>query len=278
MKKKLLCLAGVLAVMAVVLIAVQMLLPATSIIIPIVGAPAVNPSFVIASKPTIVTITTIITDLRVISESVNLQQVDSTGAFLKIISPMRKDTANPIFFDAQFSINSPTPQTLFFRVSAGFRGMLQRINSKIVPITVTSLQEPSWSTYGAADGYSFKYPSNWVVSQLEDGGYAISTPNAPTEPTEGAELLITPYKNDSNLPIEHYFNGTAGPDFYTDTQQIMPISVGSINGMRFVGIPTDLTDETIVLPINTGFIVISSTAPPEVLQIFLSNFVFEELQ
>ena len=232
-----------------------------------------NPPIVFAGTPTVVTITTDLTDLRIIPSSVNLQQVDASGTPLSIVGTMTRDPVRQTFYSMQLTLNVPLPQILYYRLSAGLIGTVLRQYSRPLSLAVTSVQVASWLTYTTHNGYHFLYPANWIVFEADDGSLRISPPDAAQiEPMEGAaNITVTYERNPSNLSVPQFFNGQFGPDLYTDTSSISTVTIASILSTRFGGLSMVPSDEVIVIPVNAAFIVIYASAPDDIMNAFLAS-------
>ena len=133
-----------------------------------IGATSVTPTSTPAGVAQVVTVTSVITDPSVIPSSVNLQQLDSSGRVVAILGTLHDDGLNGdlVAGDGTFTLlttifqNIPGAVTL--RVSAAFKGSLQRVYS--VPMTI--------SITGTATGVTITAPA--------DGAYINTSPIAVT--------------------------------------------------------------------------------------------------
>jgi hypothetical protein len=242
-----------------------------------IGILTADPSIVFAGSSTVVTITCQLTDPRVISTSVNLQQLNSAGTPLGVIGSMAQNPESPSFYSIQIPINSASPEVRYYRASAGYTGALQRLYSRPLTLTVTSIHTSNWSSYTTHSGYRFMYPSNWVLKEAEDGTVTISLPETPQVDSlqEGASIEIELDQNPNGLATNQYFNGQMGPDLYTDTSNISTITVASMLSTKFVGLAAVPSDEVIVTPVTGAFVVVYASVPDEIVTPFLSSLNFQ---
>src|SRR3954451_18379542 len=111
------------------------------------AAPSVNaaasPISLPVNLPTVVTVTAVITDPTVISTGVNLLRLRSSGQ-PQIVGELHDDDVNAddVSGDRKYSLritlNEPSPQMITFQVSAAFRGLLSRVLSNLVTVTLTA--------------------------------------------------------------------------------------------------------------------------------------------
>ena len=111
---------------------------------PTIGATAAIPASVDVSAATPVVITAQITDSTLIAGSVNLLKTDATGKTLATVGTMQDGGTNgdAVAGDKKFSlrvtINEPNVGQTYYRVSAAFKGVLQRTLSSSIIVTVLS--------------------------------------------------------------------------------------------------------------------------------------------
>lgn len=115
---------------------------------PSIGAVAANPAYVVINTPTAVLFTAHINDPSVIPTGVNLLKVDANGKTLAVIGPLRDDGSNgdalagDKILSLRLSLNAPALGHLYYRVSATFRGVLQRVQSPVIRVTVDPVPLP----------------------------------------------------------------------------------------------------------------------------------------
>jgi hypothetical protein len=115
---------------------------------PTVGATAVNPAYIVINTPTQVVVTTQITDSSLLPGGVNLLKVDAGGKTLSTIGVMHDDGVNgdamagDKTFSYRFTLNEPVVGVAYFRVSAAFKGVLQRVQSPVVGVTIDPFALP----------------------------------------------------------------------------------------------------------------------------------------
>ena len=109
---------------------------------PTINSVSASPTAVPASKSTLVTVTALITDPTLVSNSVNLLRVDPSGKSLGVVGVLRDDGLNGdvqksdrVFTIVQL-INEPTIGEVRFQVSAAFKGVLKRASSNSLIVNV----------------------------------------------------------------------------------------------------------------------------------------------
>src|SRR5436190_5134416 len=113
---------------------------------PTVGALTANPSSGLINTPTSVMFTVTITDPSLLPNGVNLLQTDPNGKTVVTIGVMHDDgnngdaVAGDKTFSYQVVVSPSTPVVVYYRASAAFRGVLQRVVSNVVTV---SIQLPS---------------------------------------------------------------------------------------------------------------------------------------
>ncbi|MBS1817887.1 MAG: PKD domain-containing protein [Acidobacteria bacterium] len=109
---------------------------------PTLGQSTLTPSTVSTGTPTQVLATVVITDTRVLATGVNLLRTDAAGRTLGTVGVMKDDgqngdaAAGDQIFTLRVSINEAAQGTLYYRVSAAFRGVLLRVLSPVMPLTI----------------------------------------------------------------------------------------------------------------------------------------------
>jgi hypothetical protein len=112
--------------------------------VPSVDNVAASPSVISVDATTEVTVTAQISDESVIPASINLFQIDASGRTLAFLGILRDDGTNGDSTpgDQTFALRLPfsvsTPGDIRLRISAAFRGVLRRVFSQIVILTVRS--------------------------------------------------------------------------------------------------------------------------------------------
>jgi hypothetical protein len=115
---------------------------------PTVPALMANPAYVVVNTPTQVLFTVQITDPNVQASGVNLLKVDAFGKTLSIVGVMRDDGANgdvqagDKVFSSRTIVSGAIVGSLFYRVSAPFKGTLQRVLSPLAEIKLDPFQLP----------------------------------------------------------------------------------------------------------------------------------------
>jgi RHS repeat-associated protein len=115
---------------------------------PTLGPAAVLPSQIPAGVASTLLFTVSITDPSVIPNGVNLLRVDSTGQTLNIVGQLHDDgqSGDAKSGDQIYSIAINTTENsagqVYFRISAAFRGVLQRVQSPVMTVSVVSSTLP----------------------------------------------------------------------------------------------------------------------------------------
>lgn len=115
---------------------------------PTVGTAAASPAYIVINTPTPVTITASITDSSLLANGVNLLKTDAAGKTLSTVGVMRDDGLNgdvkagDKIFSYRLTVNQPSVGQVYYRVSAAFKGVLQRSLSNVVAITVDPFKLP----------------------------------------------------------------------------------------------------------------------------------------
>ena len=108
---------------------------------PTVGTPSLSPQVVPVGTTTVVTITTEITDPGFIPGSANLQRLDANGRVVAVVGTLRDAGGN--VFTISVPLSESVPGSIFLRVSAAFRGLLKRVFSPVIVITVSEAPAPT---------------------------------------------------------------------------------------------------------------------------------------
>ena len=115
---------------------------------PTVGPATATPAYIVINTPTQVTVTVSITDPSLLPNGVNLLQTDSNGKTLSTVGVMHDDgangdvTAGDKVFSYRLSVNQATVGQIYYRASAAFRGVLQRVLSSLVSVTFDPVSLP----------------------------------------------------------------------------------------------------------------------------------------
>src|SRR5438552_3144464 len=108
---------------------------------PTVSTPSLSPDVVPVGTTTVVTITTEITDPGFIPGSANLQRLDANGRVVAVVGTLRDAGGNKLTMSVPLS--ESVPGSIFLRVSAAFRGLLKRVFSPVIVITVSAAPAPT---------------------------------------------------------------------------------------------------------------------------------------
>lgn len=109
---------------------------------PTIGVPTATPAIIAVGTPTVVTITTQITDASLISESVALQRLAAESNVLEVLGKLHDDgldgdaVAGDQNFSSQVTLNEPNTGEVSLRISAAFTGSLKRVFSDVFVVKV----------------------------------------------------------------------------------------------------------------------------------------------
>lgn len=243
---------------------------------PVIGVAVAQPNLLETGSHTMVTVSCQITDSRVVSGSVLLQQRLAPNGAVTTVATMHPTAIDPTFFTSTISVNSSVPTTLTYFVSAAFQGMAARLASRNVSITIASPSTAAWSTYRSRSGIGFQYPPTWRVSESSDGTITISRPDAAHSGNieEDADLTLTTESNPGNLSITQFFSGDPGVDLFTDTNSIQDVTIAGIASKQFEGLAALSSSDVVVVPLDQTFLVIYSNLDSQLFKLFLSTLNF----
>ncbi len=109
-----------------------------------IGPANVNPRSLTAGVPAEVVITCTIADAAFVDGSANLIRVDPTGRTLAVLGVLRDDglqgdaTAGDRIYTLRMTFTEPAPAQVRLRISAAFRGLLQRVQSDTLLVDVVA--------------------------------------------------------------------------------------------------------------------------------------------
>ena len=115
---------------------------------PVIGTISVKPTFAPANTPTQVTITARIPDTSLSANGANVQRLNSAGNPTAVLGILHDDglngdaVAGDRVFTLVFTLNEPTPGRIFFRTTAAFQGVLQRVASSSVAVDIANSASP----------------------------------------------------------------------------------------------------------------------------------------
>ena len=176
---------------------------------PVVGPLAAVPAAVTAGTPTDVTFTSTITDPLLLANGVNLIRTDAAGKSSTIVGIMHDDgingdaVAGNKTFSLSVHVNASPAGATYYRVSAAFRGVLQRTLSPIVALQVTqAAARPSVAAQDDARSSSAaigEFGGSVSTTAADGTVYSLTVPagalNASTT------ITITPVTALSHLPF-----------------------------------------------------------------------------
>src|SRR2546430_6087118 len=163
---------------------------------PTVSTPSVSPDVVPVGTTTVVTITTEITDPGFIPGSANLQRLDANGRVVAVVGTLRDAGGNKLTMSVPLS--ESVPGSIFLRVSAAFRGLLKRVFSPVIVITVSAAPAPT--------------------------AEQIQTARVASARVEGLAWLLTHQRGDGS------WNGPAGPGPTATAPPLAPLTRARLQG------------------------------------------------
>ncbi|MEQ1871920.1 MAG: hypothetical protein ABL961_18020, partial [Vicinamibacterales bacterium] len=113
-----------------------------------IDAVGATPNRATVGISTAVTITANINDANVIATGVNLLLTDAAGRTLSVAGTMKDDgtSGDQVRGDKVFTrvvtVNEAAAGTVYFRVSAPFKGVILRTLSPVIPVVIESVVEP----------------------------------------------------------------------------------------------------------------------------------------
>jgi len=122
--------------------------PAATATTPTINVPSITPGVISVNVPTTITVTVLIADPALTTDSVNLLRLGSTGSQPTVIGLMRDDgragdfIAGDHVFTTQVQLNENYPTPILLQVSAAFSGLLRRVTSPSASINVQGLLLP----------------------------------------------------------------------------------------------------------------------------------------
>lgn len=193
--------------------------------LPVMSAPFVAPTAIAFSSPTPIFVTIQITDMRLLGNSINLNRVDSNGNIISRLGNLKDDgtggdvVAGDGIFSGTFTVSESTNDLIGLRVSAAFRGFLQRVQSDVFTVnvlpglTVLNADKDFWALNMGGDGVAFNFadvPSN--ATELK-----ISRSNSASGPW--TVVVDVPYSDDLPQPLLDAIDGTQA-DYYYQLQAL----------------------------------------------------------
>jgi Glucodextranase, domain B len=115
---------------------------------PVIGTVTTRPTVAPANTPTQVAITALITDVSLSANGANVQRLNSAGSPTAVLGLLHDDglngdaTAGDRIFTLVFTLNEPSPTRVFFRATASFQGVVQRVSSSTVAVDIGNAASP----------------------------------------------------------------------------------------------------------------------------------------
>lgn len=166
---------------------------------PTIGATGATPTSINASTPTTITVTSVITDPTLITTGINLIRLNPGGAST-ILGQLHDDglngdaVAGDKTFTLQVTLNEVNAGQVQLQVSAAFRGVLQRVLSNVMTVTVTAASLPTIkaAVSPAPNAAGWNNSPVTVTFTCSDSASGIATCPSPVAVSmEGADQVIT---------------------------------------------------------------------------------------
>jgi hypothetical protein len=115
---------------------------------PTVGPASANPAYIVVNTPTQVTFNVKVTDSTPLPNGINLLKTDAAGKTLSTVGVMHDDGVNgdakagDKLFSYALTINQPAVGQVYYRASVAFKGVLQRLLSNVINVTVDPFKLP----------------------------------------------------------------------------------------------------------------------------------------
>lgn len=197
-----------------------------------IGPTSINPSTTAAGVPMEILVTSAITNPDVIPETINLQKLDASGRVIAVLGSLRDDglegdaQAGDNVYTIKTTVLENVPGTVRYRVTAGVRGSLLRMFSRVLEVSIT----------GTATGITITSPANAAY---------INTPSVTVRGTVG----------DAAAQVK--VNGIAAPVTNKTFVATVPLNEGP-NTLTAVAANTNGTTST------SSILVTLDTTPPQV--------------
>lgn len=177
---------------------------------PSISQTSATPAYVVENTPTAVLFTAQIADPSVIRTGVNLLKTDSTGKTLAVAGVLNDNgmngdaTANDKIFSLSVTLNQPSTGQVYYRVSAPFKGVLQRALSPVIVVDV-------WQRADVPSGYAtIAVPPSWLLDEASPEELSVSSPELQrlTEEHDAevppADLTIRALAKEPTLSLEQF--------------------------------------------------------------------------
>lgn len=151
----------------------------------------------------------------------------------------------PQSVELTFTIPASTPFGTYEGTIEIWRG--KRTLPQTLKVTMNT-----WQLFVDRDfGVSLKYPPGWIVGGPEDNVVSLSRTISPdTSGDFAGDVVIFRDTNLSRLPLEDYYRHFRGGYLYQDSAAAIPITVASLQGIRFTPAAGLFGGDVVVLPIR----------------------------
>ncbi len=164
---------------------------------PTVGVTAASPTVIVIGQPTTVTVTSLITDPSLIPTGVNLLRLNATGP-ATILGQLHDDglngdaVAGDKIYTLQVTFNEAAAGTIRLQVSAPFKGVLQRVLSNVMTVTVAAPPTITGSVNKHPNAAGWNNSDVTVTFTCSDAASGIASCTPPvTVSTEGRAITVT---------------------------------------------------------------------------------------
>jgi hypothetical protein len=178
------------------------------------------------------------------------------------------------------SLKANTPLLLALRIAipvdvpfGTFDGTVHlRFGSQTLPQTLKVRFNIWRRVTDVTSGMVLAYPPDWVLTGPTDGVIALSHPGPQSISVEASsDIIIAFHSNPHHLPWDEYFNGINGPDLADGPPSVTTILVGSQPALRLTNLSSSLADAVVIIPSSSGFVVVTSSAPSDLLTTILES-------
>jgi hypothetical protein len=210
---------------------------------PSIGTTTVTPNIIGVDTPTQVRVTAQITDPSLLPTSVNLFKVDATGKVLASLGRMYDDGTNgdvvagDHVFGRAVNLNETHTGEVWLQVSAGFKGMLRRLISAPIVLSV-------WISFDESSAdYTLIYPATLPLT-VNPTKKVVGFSDTSLD-RENSGLWIYTVDNPKHLsPIQWW----ATKPYYDPQAPVLARTLAGASGIEITVDPDGLSETHIVLP------------------------------
>src|SRR5581483_6710544 len=182
---------------------------------PTIGATAVTPTSVPVGVATQITVTSVITDPSVIAGGVNLQRLDSSGRATAILGVLHDDgqngdaVAGDGMYTLQITLTESAVGPVMLRVSAAFKGLLNRVFSGVLTVNVIGTAAPQVLITAPANLSYLNTPTTTVTGTVSDAKATVAVNGIAAPVGNGTFSVNIPLAEGPNI-ITATATGSAG--------------------------------------------------------------------